>query len=56
MVRGWLLILVVRVEGMRYWCTMLDGEEDFVTKEDMRNLGRAAPWLTVQQGCRVSRW
>jgi hypothetical protein len=21
-----------------------------VTNEDMRNLGRAAPWLTVQQG------
>ena len=51
MVTGWLFMVVVRVAGMRYWWTMLLGEDDLVTKEDMRNLGRAAPWLTVQQGC-----
>jgi hypothetical protein len=50
-----LFIVVVRVAGMRYWWTMLLGEEDLVTKEDMRNLGRAVPWLTVQQGCVVSK-
>ena len=43
MVTGWLFMVVVRVAGMRYWWTMLLGEDDLVTKEDMRNLGRAAP-------------